>query len=181
MGAFNSLNHPLRFFCLVLFLCLSVSHIDVVPLPSHSQYLVSFSISVSVFFCVCIPLFSVSCPLSVSDPLLCLRLGDQQELLSVKSPILIVARLPSSSRDGFSLFLSSSLPTILPSSLLICSGSLHSTACFILPWLTLVLIGPSVDLNNWTQSYRRDHTFAHCLWYCTTLSKHSKERVIDYW
>lgn len=115
-GAFNSFNHSLRFFCLVLFsVCLSL--ILMLFLCQATPSILFLFLSLFLFFCVCIPL-----SLSVSDPLLCLRLGDQQEPLSVKSPLLIVARLPSSSRDGFSLFLSFSLPD--PSSLALCSSAL---------------------------------------------------------
>lgn len=156
-GAFNSFNHSLRFFCLVLFLCLSVSHIDVVPLPSHSQYLVSFSVSLSIFLCVYSSLAVCLWPSLMSTP----WWSTGASLGKVSPPY---CRTATVQLTRWLLSLSFFFPSrpILPCSLLIRSGSLHSTACFILPWLTLVLTGPSVDLNDWTQSYWSDHTFTHC-------------------
>lgn len=124
-GAFNSFNHSLEFFVWSFFsVCLSL--ILMLFLCQTTPSILFLFLSLFLFFRVCIPLFSVSfsLPLSVSDPLLCLRLGDQQEPLSVKSPLLIVARLPSSSRDGFSLFLSFSLPDHPSFSLPLCSSTL---------------------------------------------------------
>ncbi len=59
MGAFNSLNHPLRFFCLVLFLCLSVCLSywccsSAKPLPVSCFF---FYLCVCLFLCVYSSLF----------------------------------------------------------------------------------------------------------------------------
>ncbi len=56
MGAFNSLNHPLRFFCLVLFLCLSVclSLILMLFLCQATPSILFLFLSLCLSFSVCV-------------------------------------------------------------------------------------------------------------------------------
>lgn len=141
-----------------------------------------FSVSLSLFLCVysslfCLFLSSAVClwPSLMSTP----WWSTGASLGKVSPPYCRTATVQLTRwLLSLSFFFPSWPSLLLPSSLLIHSGSLHSTACFILPWLTLVITGPSLDLNVWTQSYRS--TFEQCLWYCTPFSEHSQERVIDY-
>lgn len=125
------------------------------PLPVSCFFFLSLFLFFSVFVCVyvCIPFSLLSLPLSVSDPLLCLRLGDQQELLWVKSlpSLLWHGYRPAYAMASLSFFL---FPfPIIPPFLLI-----HSL------WFFLFYLesNESVDPNT---KYLK--SFAHSLWFCS--------------
>lgn len=117
------------FVCLSYWCCSSAN---------HSQYLVSFSVSLSLFLCVCVFLSFLSLSffrcLSLTSLMSTPWWSTGASLGKVSPPYSRTATVQLTRwLLSLSFFFPSRQSLLFPSSLLIHSGSLHSTACFILP------------------------------------------------